>query len=71
MTVKAVRNILPVGNPFYNAVFRPELFHLQPAEILRRCAVDRIEPSVLLFELRYLIIDILHHFQRKTAVLYQ
>ena len=71
MAVEAVGDILPVGYALDNAVFSPELLHLQAAEVLRRRAVDRVQITIRFLIFRYLFIDMFQNLQRKSAVLHQ
>ena len=52
-----------------NPVFFAELLNLQSAKAFRRRTVDCIQPAVLLLELIYLIVDMVHNFQGKGSVL--
>ena len=69
MTVEAVADIRPIRYLRNDPVFFTELLHLQSAQAFRRGAVDRIEPSVFLLELIYLIVDVTQCLQGKLAIL--
>ncbi len=71
MTVEAVADILPVRNALHDAILRAELLDLQPAEILRRRAVNGIQIAVLFLKTIDFFIDILKNFNRKRAIFHQ
>jgi len=71
MTVKSIADILSVRDIFHNSIFPSELFYLQTAEIFRRRRIDRIEISILFFELIDPFIDMFQHFDGKLTVLHQ
>ena len=59
MAVETIADILAVGDILHDPVFFPELLDLKSTEVFRRCRVDRIEVSVLVFKLLHLLIDVL------------
>ena len=71
MAVEAVADIRSVGNIFDDAIFFAELGHLQAAKAFRRGAVDGIEITVLFFEFRNLIVDMLQGIDGELPILYQ
>ena len=71
MAVEAVGDILPVGYALDNAVFSPELLHLQAAEVFCRSRIDGIEVPILFFVFINLLVDMFQDFNGKLAVFYQ
>ena len=69
MAVEAVGHVFAVGHIFDNAVLFPKLRHLQPAQALRRRAVNRIQLAVRLFELVDFLVDMLHNLECELPVL--
>ena len=69
MTVEGVAHIRAVRYIFDNAVFLTELLNLQTTQAFSRGSVDCVQPTVLILELRNLLVDMLHNFQGKLSVL--
>ena len=67
--MERIGNVLSVGNVLDNAVFLAELLDLQTAEVFGGRAVNRVKMPVLFLELLNTLVDELHRFQRKIAVL--
>ena len=67
--MERIGNVLSVGNVLDNAVFLAELLDLQTAEVFSGRAVNRVKMPVLFLELLNTLVDELHRFQRKAAVL--
>ena len=68
MAVEAVADIRSVRNALNDSVHFTELLYLQTTETFCRCAVNRIQISVFLLKLIYLIIDIFQYFQSKLSI---